>query len=74
MWPPGKDTGSVPRAVAKGDVGQGQELPPGPVAIAGQVGPVRLDQPLFTRRQLDHYADEAVRVFLAAYGAPPAAT
>ena len=26
------------------------------------------DQPLFTRAELDHYADEAVRVFLAAYG------
>ena len=28
------------------------------------------DEPLFTRAELDHYADEAVRVFLAAYGAP----
>lgn len=28
-----------------------------------------LDRPLYTRRQLDHYADEAVRVFLAAYAA-----
>ncbi len=27
-----------------------------------------LDRPLYTRRQLDRYADEAVRVFLAAYG------
>jgi TetR/AcrR family transcriptional repressor of mexJK operon len=27
-----------------------------------------LDKPLFTRRELDHYADEGVRVFLAAYG------
>jgi TetR/AcrR family transcriptional regulator, mexJK operon transcriptional repressor len=31
-----------------------------------------LDRPLFTRRELDHYADEGVRVFLAAYG--PTAT
>ena len=33
------------------------------------------DQPLFTPAELDHFADEAVRVFLAAYGAtgaPPA--
>ncbi len=30
-----------------------------------------LDRPLYTRRQLNHYADEAVRVFLAAYGAAP---
>ena len=29
------------------------------------------DEPLFTRAELDHYADEAVRVFLAAYGVPP---
>lgn len=29
-----------------------------------------LDEPVFTRRELDHYADEGVRVFLAAYGAP----
>lgn len=29
-----------------------------------------LDRPLYSRRQLDHYADEAVRVFLAAYAAP----
>jgi TetR/AcrR family transcriptional regulator, mexJK operon transcriptional repressor len=28
------------------------------------------DEPLFTRAELDHYADEAVRVFLAAYAAP----
>ena len=27
------------------------------------------DEPLFTRAELDHYADEAVRVFLAAYAA-----
>jgi AcrR family transcriptional regulator len=27
------------------------------------------DEPLFTPAELDHYADEAVRVFLAAYGA-----
>jgi AcrR family transcriptional regulator len=27
------------------------------------------DEPLFTRPELDHYADEAVRVFLAAYAA-----
>lgn len=26
------------------------------------------DRPLFTRRELNHYADEGVRVFLAAYG------
>jgi len=31
-----------------------------------------LDRPLYTRRQLDHYADEAVRVFLAAYAVPAA--
>jgi TetR/AcrR family transcriptional regulator, mexJK operon transcriptional repressor len=30
------------------------------------------DQPLFTRAELDHYADEAVRVFLAAYSVTPA--
>lgn len=29
---------------------------------------VPLDGPLFTRRQLDRYADEGVRVFLSAYG------
>jgi TetR/AcrR family transcriptional repressor of mexJK operon len=28
------------------------------------------DEPLFTPAELDHYADEAVRVFLAAYGVP----
>jgi TetR/AcrR family transcriptional regulator, mexJK operon transcriptional repressor len=27
-----------------------------------------LDGPLFTRRELNRYADEGVRVFLAAYG------
>ena len=27
------------------------------------------DEPLFTPAELDHYADEAVRVFLAAYAA-----
>jgi len=32
----------------------------------------RLDKPLFARADLNHIADEAVRVFLAAYGAPPA--
>ena len=26
------------------------------------------DEPLFTPTELDHYADEAVRIFLAAYG------
>jgi AcrR family transcriptional regulator len=31
----------------------------------------RLDEPLYTQPELDHYADQAVRVFLAAYGAPP---
>lgn len=30
-----------------------------------------LDEPIFTRTELDHYADEGVRVFLAAYGAHP---
>ncbi len=29
---------------------------------------VPLDEPVFTRHELDHYADEGVRVFLAAYG------
>lgn len=29
-----------------------------------------LDEPVFTPGELDHYADEGVRVFLAAYGAP----
>lgn len=29
---------------------------------------VPLDGPVFTRHELDHYADEGVRVFLAAYG------
>lgn len=29
---------------------------------------MRLDKPPFTRRELDRYADEGVRVFLAAYG------
>jgi hypothetical protein len=33
----------------------------------------RLDQPLFSQRELEHYADSAVRVFLAAYR-PPAAS
>jgi TetR/AcrR family transcriptional repressor of mexJK operon len=33
-----------------------------------------LDRPLYTRRQLNHYADEAVRVFLAAYAVHPAST
>ena len=28
-----------------------------------------VDEPLFTKAELDHFADEAVRVFLAAYGA-----
>ena len=28
------------------------------------------DEPLFTGAELDHYADEAVRVFFAAYGVP----
>jgi len=30
-----------------------------------------VDAPLFTEAELNHYADEAVRVFLAAYGARP---
>lgn len=30
-----------------------------------------LDEPIFTERELERYADEGVRVFLAAYGAPP---
>ena len=29
-----------------------------------------VDEPLFTEAELHHYADEAVRVFLAAYGVP----
>lgn len=29
----------------------------------------RLDEPIFSQRELEHYADEGVRVFLAAYGA-----
>jgi len=29
-----------------------------------------LDSPLFTRRELNRFADEGVRVFLAAYGSP----
>lgn len=32
---------------------------------------VPLDGPIFTRRELNHYADEGVRVFLAAYGPTP---
>lgn len=32
-----------------------------------------LDEPIFTQRELEHYADEGVRVFLAAYGAGPGA-
>lgn len=31
----------------------------------------RLDAPIFTQHELEHYADEGVRLFLAAYGAPP---
>lgn len=30
-----------------------------------------LAAPLFDQRELERYADEGVRVFLAAYGAPP---
>jgi TetR/AcrR family transcriptional repressor of mexJK operon len=33
-----------------------------------------LDEPLFAQSELERYADEAVRVFLAAYGAPPTGT
>jgi hypothetical protein len=29
-----------------------------------------VDEPLFTEAELNHYADEAVRVFLTAYGVP----
>ena len=31
----------------------------------------QLDPPPFTREELDHYADEGVRVFMAAYGPQP---
>ena len=32
------------------------------------------DEPLFTTAELDRYADEAVRIFLAAYGIPRGST